>query len=331
MPENNQSGMAAKFNSINSVMDRFMPILAPTGIICGIIFPAVFVQLRPYIPWLFGTMTLTGALKLKFRDLAQAIASPLPVITFFLTAHVFMPVITLLISRLIFGGDQDTISGYVLIYSAPTAVSSFIWVTIYRGDSALCLALILLDAVLAPLIVPFTVRLLLGTEVVMDMSGMALSLVGMVLIPTIIGVTANETSRGAIPKAISPYFGPVSKICLALVIAANSSAVAPQINFENTRMYLIALMCIVFTTLGFTCGKFAGLLGGRSSIRGKPQREKQVTIFFTAGLRNISASMTLGIEFFPAAAALPTVLGIVFQQTLSAVMGKLYMGKKSGS
>ena len=325
--ENTNITMEARFGRINSLLDRLMPVLAPAGITLGILLPVFFLKLRPLVPWLFGVTTLSGALKLKTRDLLRTIKNPLPIILFFLTSHLFMPIIVMTLGRLVFGGDPDTISGYVLIYSAPTAVSGFIWISIYRGDAALSLALILIDTILSPVIVPMTVRLLLGADVVLDMTGMAFSLVGMILIPTIIGVTVNEASRGAVPKIVSPYFNAASKICLILVIAANCAPVAPQIDFSNPRVYVISVMCIGFTALGFICGTLAGVLGRRLGMLGNSPREKQTSIFFATGLRNISAAMTLGTEFFPAAAALPTVLGIVFQQTMSAVMGRLCMGK----
>jgi tagaturonate reductase len=272
-------------------------------------------------------MTLSGALKLKSRDLIQAVRNPLPILFFFLSAHFIMPIVTMLVSTLVFGNDPDTVSGYVLIYSVPTAVSCFIWVSIYRGDPALCLTMILLDSILAPLVVPLTVRLFLGTKIILDMSGMALSLLFMVVVPTLIGVITNEASRGSIPKIVTPYLNPLAKICLLLVIAANCSAVAPQINLQNTRIWIIGVMCIVFSALGFCLGKLTGLLAQRLGLWGDTPKEKQVSLFFASGLRNISAAMTLGIEFFPPAAALPAVLGIVFQQTMAAFMGRLFMGK----
>jgi predicted Na+-dependent transporter len=90
-------------------------------------------------------------------------------------------------------------------------------------------------------------------------------------------------------------------------------------------------MCIVFSALGFSFGKLIGLLSERHGLRlgllDDSPKERQVSLFYACGLRNISAAMTLGIEFFPPAAALPAVLGIVFQQTMAALMGRLYLGK----
>ena len=312
---------------LNNKLERFMPILAPFGIALGVLFPQVLINLRPFVLLLFGVMTFTGALKLKSRDLVQVIKNPLPIILFFFTVHFVMPLIVMIMGRFVFGADADTISGFVLVYAVPTAVSSFIWVLIYRGDIALSLALILLDTITSPLVVPVTIKLLLGTSILIDMNAMIITMIYMMVVPTILGVVLNEISRGFIPKVCSPYLNPLSKICLVLVIAANCSAVASQINFLNSRIWLIGAMSILFSVLGFSSGKIIGLLAQHLGLLGKNHKEKQVPLFFGSGLRNISSAITLGIEFFPPAAALPSVLGIVFQQSIAAFMGRLFMGK----
>jgi predicted Na+-dependent transporter len=268
-------------------------------------------------------MTLSGALKLRVKELGQAVRSPVPILLFFLVAHIFIPLIVFAICSLLFKSDTDTLSGYALLFAVPTAVSGFIWVSMYRGDNALALAIILIDTLLAPLVVPGTESLLLGTSIKLDMSGMTVSLIFMVVLPTVIGVSINEASRGKVPPVVSPYLNVVGKICLMLVIAANTSAVAPRIHLDDPKVYLIAVLCLGFGVLGYICSKVMGKLG-------RLPREKRVTIFFVTGLRNISAATTIAIEFFPAAAALPCLLGIVFQQVLAALMGKALMGKELG-
>lgn len=307
---------------INQLLERAMPLLAPSGVALGVLLPQIFLGLRPFIPWIFGAITLAGALKLRARELGRAVSSPLPVILFMVTAHFLMPLLVLFLSGLVFRNDPDTVSGYVLLYAVPTAVTSFIWVSIFKGEPALALAIILLDTVLAPVLTPGTVRLLLKTGVDLDMSGMAVSLIFMIAVPTIIGVFLNESSRGKIPALIGPFLAPLSKICIILLVAANSAAVAPQIRPDNPRLWIIIAVCISLSVLGFVCGKLAG-------IAGRLGREKQITLFFACGLRNTSAAMTLGIDFFPPAAALPAVLGVMFQQTIAAVLGRLLL-KKNG-
>jgi predicted Na+-dependent transporter len=110
--------------------------------------------------------------------------------------------------------------------------------------------------------------------------------------------------------------GPVSKLCLALVVAANSAAIADQIHLKEPLFWIVGVCCVFLTSLGFIGSNLTGLAGGLSA-------EKRTTLFFASGLRNVSASATLAIEFFPAAAALPAILGMLSQQILAALLGKL--------
>jgi len=265
-------------------------------------------------------MTFSGALKLTAKELGIAVRSPVVILLFFFTSHIIMPLAALLLSSLFFN-DTDLITGFVLLFAGPTAVSGFIWVSIYKGDKALGLTLILLSTILAPLIVPITLSVLIGEKVVLDMSGIAISLLFMVVIPTIIGVLINEISKTKIPKIICPGLDPLAKICLILVIAANSSVVAPNIRFNDFLIWKIALLCIFLTVLGFILAKLTGKIV-------KCNEEKSISMFFAGGLRNFSAVLTIAVAFFPEVTALPTLLCIVFQQIIAAIMGKLMIKNK---
>jgi tagaturonate reductase len=313
------SGAAGLALTLNARLERLMPVLAPAGVVLGFLLPAVFIRLRPFIPWIFGIMTLSGAIRLKAREFSLVLRDPLPIAITFFSSYLIMPLAAFLLSTLVFREAGDIIAGYVLVYSVPTAVSGFIWVNMYRGDNALALGLILISTLAAPFMVPFTVSSLLGARVALDMSGIALSLVMMVVVPTIIGIGANEISRGKIPRIIGPFLNPAAKLCLILVIAANAAAVAPRVRLNDPQVWLIAGVCVLFAAIAYCLSRLIGLV-----CRLNP--EKQVTVFFSAGLRNISAAATIAIEFFPEQAALPALLGIVFQQTMAALMGRLLLG-----
>jgi predicted Na+-dependent transporter len=309
-------------SALNHLFDRLLPLLIPCGVLAGILLPRFFILLRPFIPWLFGVMTLSGAIKLRARELGRAATDPVPVLLFFLFTHVIMPGTAFLVTRFVLRGNQDIISGYVLLFSIPTAVSGFIWVSMYGGDPALSLTIILLDTLLAPLVVPGTVFLFLGASLTLDMTGMAVSLFLMVVFPTLVGILLNEISRGKIPRIIAPYMGPAAKLCLTLVVSANTAAIAAQIHLRDPVFWIVGISCVILTVLGF----IGSCLGG---VIGKLSPAKQTTLFFASGLRNISAAATLAIEFFPDAAALPAILGMLFQQSLAALLGKLCIRRSS--
>jgi tagaturonate reductase len=311
---------AAIAEAFNSRLERLMPVLTPSGIVLGFLLPGVFVHLRPFVTLLFSIVTLSGALRLRVREIGQTLRDPLPVPLAFISIHVLMPLVALGLSSLFFQGDPDTVAGFILVYSGPTAVSGFIWVSIFRGDNALCLTLILLDTLLAPLVVPLTMSLLMGASIALNMGGIAVSLVLMVVIPTIIGVTANETSHGAIPARVCPFITPCSKLCIVLIIAANTSAAAPRVQLANPRIWAVAALCILLAAASYTVSKLICL-----AVPLRP--EKKISFFFAGGLRNISVVTTIAVEFFSEATVLPALLGIVFQQSIAAVMGRLLLGK----
>jgi tagaturonate reductase len=305
---------------INHNLERLIPITTPLAIVIGFLIPAAFTGLRPFVMYLFGIMTFSGALKLRAAELGATMRNPMPILLFFIAAHILMPVISMAVSSLVFS-DPDVVSGFVLLFAGPTAVSGFIWVLILKGDLALCLTLILLDTLLAPLVVPGSISVLMGAKVAMDMSGIAISLLFMIVIPTVIGVSVNETSRGKIPAAVSPYFDPFAKICLILVIATNASIIAPNVKFNEPLVWLVAGITVALTFTGFFLVKLVTVIG-------KCKAPKDTTLIVAAGLRNNSAVMTIAVAFFPEATVLPTLMSIIVQQSIMAVMGKVFAGKE---
>jgi tagaturonate reductase len=309
-------------NKLNWFLERAIPVTTLLGVIIGFLFPSVFINLRPLVPWLFGLLTFSGALKLRAAELGAAVRSPIPILYFFAAVHIIMPIIARFSSALFFT-DLDVISGFVLLFAGPTAVSGFFWILIYKGNKALALSLILLDTLLAPLVVPGTLLILIGTKVEMNMSGIALSLIMMIVIPTIFGVAVNEISKGKMPAQICPYLDPLSKIFLLFIIAANTSALAGKVNFGDPLVWKIAAVCILLTVIGFYLAK-------ASAVFGKCSRDKEVAITIAGGLRNNSAVMTLAVTFFPEADALPTLACLMTQQSIAAFAGKLFKKESSG-
>jgi len=312
--------MTAILHKLNDLLGRLIPVTTPLAVALGFFFPEIFGQFRPFVPWLFGMMTFSGALRLKTSELGNAVKNPLPIFLFFFSSHVLMPAAAFFSSSSV-SLTADVITGFVLLFAGPTGVSGFIWVAIFKGDRALGLTLILLDTLLAPLIVPATVYFLRGADIAMDMSGIALSLLLMIVIPTILGVAFNETSRGKIPDIICPYLDPLSKICLIMVIAANTSPVAHNIKFNEPLVWKAALLCIVLTVSGFLLAKLNGIISRSGG-------EKSVSLIISGGIRNSSAVMTIAVTFFPEMTVLPTLLSVIFQQMITALLGKVIIKRK---
>jgi predicted Na+-dependent transporter len=305
---------------LNHAMDRFIPVITPLSVALGLLFPVFFLPLRPYVILLFSIMTFSGALKLTAVELGSSVKNPAPILLFFFSSHVIMPLAALFLSSQ-FIKNSDVVAGFVVLFAGPTAVSGFIWSAIFKGDKALGLSLILLDTLLAPLVVPATLSIFMGAKIAMDMRGIAVSLIFMVVVPTIIAVALNETSKGAIPQKICPIVDPFAKFCLMLVIAANSAAIAHIIKFNDPIVWITGALCLCLTSAGFLLAKFNGSVA-------KCGNEKTTALVIAGGLRNNSAVMTIAVTFLPQAAVLPTLMSIILQQTIAAVMGRLIIRRR---
>jgi tagaturonate reductase len=309
------------FTKINAVLDTFMPLITPLGVAAGFIFAGSLLPLKPLVTYFFAYVTLMGALGLNAGDFKKALSRPLPLAAIFLCAHVLVPGVTALAARLCFPGKPDILSGYVLLMAIPTAVAGYIWTSIYHGDEAVTLTMILIDTLLAPVVTPLTVRIFANSALRIDTTGMIISLLLMVVIPSVAGVTANQISHNRMRVFVTPIGKPFSKIALFAVIAVNTAQVADKVSFSFTLLPIFALNAAL-AFLGFLSGALIAKLL-------RADRRIQVSMTFACGMRNISAALVLAINFFPPESALPVVIGIVLQQTLAAFSGWVFFRKNT--
>src|SRR4051794_2848023 len=122
-----------------------MPLITPVSVVIGVLLSAYIKDFSYLIPWIFAFMTFAGSLSSNFRALKDVMLHPLPVILGLVILHVLMPIWAWGIGHIAFSGDVYTITGLILAMVIPTGVTSFIWVSIYKGNIPLVLSLILID------------------------------------------------------------------------------------------------------------------------------------------------------------------------------------------
>ncbi len=299
-----------------------MPVLTPIGVVLGLILGSLASWMKPSVTWMFAFVTFTGALGISSSSFLTVVKKPKNILIFFLGANITMPILAWLLATLFFGSDPAVVTGYVLLLSIPSAVSGYIWSAIYKGNGALSLTLILVSTIMAPLLTPFTINLLTQSSVIIDTNSMILSLLKMVVIPSLLGVLLNSLTKGKVTANLAPSLKPFSKIALFFVIIINTSLVSERLLADASWAYLpIALLCAFLAAIVYPMTYILVKLA-------KISHEENISITLATSLRNISAALVLAIEFFPAQTALPVIFGVVFQQTICAFMGKLLFEKK---
>ena len=153
---------------------------------------------------------------------------------------------------LVFPQDSLTVTGLLLATVIPTGITSFVWVSIYKGNIGLALSIILIDTVLSPFIVPTSLSLFVGQKVEMDVWVIMNGLLFMVVIPSLIGMLCNQLSKGKVKDTIGVHLSPFAKIGIGVVVAINSSAVAPYLKNIDLKLIFIAVSVLFIALSGFS-------------------------------------------------------------------------------
>jgi len=308
------NGLLSSLARINHALEKIMPLITPSAIVVGVLLDERLRSFEQWVPWIFAAMTLIGSLKTSFADMVRVIARPGKLIALMLILHAVMPLIGWGAGHLFFPDDPYLITGYVLLFAIPTGVVSVVWVTIYGGNLSLTLALILIDTLLSPLLVPATLHVLMGTTVPIETWSMMKGLLWMVVLPSIAGMLLNQWTRGGVNRTWGPPLAPLVKVGLFVVVAINGSTIAYDLKHADAKLLGVIFVTLITVILGYVIG------WGVSAWR-RWGREDSIAVQFNSGMRNLSAGAVLAIQYFPAAVSLPVISGMLFQQILAATFG----------
>lgn len=287
-----------------------MPLLTPLGVILGLLFCDFFRPFKPAVNFLFGFLTLINGMGVAVGDFAKVFSKRRAILSFLVCSYIAIPLLYTLVSRPLF--SSETAIGFTLLAATPTAVVGTIWSSIYGGNRALSLALLVLGTLLAPFATPLIVSLLSRESVAIDSVGMMTSLLLMVLLPSFAGILINFLTKGHCNDHVSPALKPFTKLALVLVITINTSQVAREMIADlSVHFLLIAVAAVSFFFTSY-------ILTYRMASAMKLEKEDAISVTFASSMKNISASMVLAIDFFPPQSVPPVLTGILLQQTTGA-------------
>ncbi|MDF1511224.1 bile acid:sodium symporter family protein [Robertmurraya sp. DFI.2.37] len=305
---------------LNKILEKLLPFLTPASVVLGVIFSTALWSFEAAVPWIFAMMTFSGAINSSFKSLQNAIAHPLPILTAVFILHLLMPTWAGFVGHMTFPTDHLTITGFILGAAIPTGITSFIWIAMNKGNTGLALSIILIDTLLSPFIVPYSVMLFVGESVSMDMYGIMKGLVLMIVLPSLAGLLVNHFTKDTSRQQLSSILSPLAKLGIIVVVMINSASIAPS--FQTIDFKLVMIGFIVFG-IAFSGYLFSFVLAKILHFR----EEETITLLYTGGMRNISAGAVIAVSFFPSAVAVPVVIGMLFQQVIASFYGFLISKK----
>lgn len=301
--------------NFNTWLQRWIAVLTPLSLVVGVMLHSVGEHLLFLVSWLFAFITFVAGLGMNSKEVRLVVKHPGVVLVTIAFLHILMPAWAYILSKLVFDDHLLTI-GFVLAVAVPTGVTSVIWVTISKGNLPLCLSIILVDTLLAPVIMPAILHVIVGEAIAVDTSSLILNLIWMILVPTLLGILLNELTKGKLPQVLRPKLAPFSKLSLFGIVAINGSAVAPYVKEFSWELIGIILLVFFVAASGYAAALLIGHLIWKDVVI-------STTIMYVGGMRNIATGVVIATTYFPAKVAMPVVFGMLFQQVLASFYSKV--------
>ena len=299
-----------------------MGVLVLAAAVVALAVPDLFSGIKPtVINPLLGIIMFGMGMALKPEDFRIVLSRPKDVIIGCLAQFTIMPLLAWTLSR-VFALDEALAVGVVLVGCCPGGTASNVITYLAKGDLALSVGMTAVSTVLAPVMTPLLVWLLAGKTVDVDVAGMLLSILWVVILPIVAGLTIKWLWPKLTEKATA-YLPAVSSLAIAFIVLIVISA--------NAHKLLLGGMVIVaVVVLHNLCGLGLGYLIGRLLHLPAPKRK---AISIEVGMQNsglASSLATLHFATYPMA-TIPGAIFSVWHNISGAIVARIYARKVTES
>ena len=176
---------------------------------------------------------------------------------------------------------------------------------------ALSVSLTAVSTVISPILTPIITLLLIGNQIQFNPVDMFISIIGIVIVPIILGLILNYKFPNFCEK-LKDYLPTISSIVICLIVAGVIGANKQAILTSSTIILIvITLQYILAMLLGFGIGYLAGM-----------DRKQMITVAIELAFQNSGLSTSLAKTHFPnlSAATVPGALYSVFQNFVGSIL-----------
>ena len=281
-------------------LSEYMGVLVLAAALLALTFPNVLQQIRPtFINYLLGVVMFGMGLTLNLTDFKIVFSRPKDVITGCLAQFTIMPLLAWVLAT-VFRLDEALALGVVLVGCCPGGTASNVITYLAKGDLALSVGMTGVSTLLAPLLTPLLTWALAGKTVDVDVAGMLLSILWVVILPIVVGLTVKWIWPKFTEKA-TDYLPAVSSIAIALIVAI-------VIGANASKLMAGGLVIVGVVVLHNLCGLSLGYLIGRMLGLSEPKKR---AISIEVGMQNSGLASSLATIHF-AAYPLATIPGAIF-------------------
>ncbi|KAK7815933.1 sodium/pyruvate cotransporter bass2 [Quercus suber] len=318
-PSGTPSGMSP-YERVIETLTTLFPVWVILGTIIGISKPAAVISYpfsaalmdeKSSVTWLqtdlftlgLGFLMLSMGLTLTFEDFRRCMRNPWTVGVGFLAQYLIKPMLGFVIA-LTLKLSAPLATGLILVSCCPGGQASNVATYISKGNVALSVLMTTCSTIGAIIMTPLLTKLLAGQLVPVDAAvssdGLAISTFQVVLVPTIIGVLANEYFPKFTSKivTVTPLIG---VILTTLLCASPIGQVSDVLKTQGAQLVLpVAILHIAAFALGYWISKISF---GESTSR---------TISIECGMQSSALGFLLAQKHFTnPLVAVPSAVSVV--------------------
>ncbi len=301
-------------------ISEYMSILVLAAAVLALVFPAMLQQIpTKAINYLLGVVMFGMGLTLNLQDFRIVFSRPKDVIIGCLAQFTIMPLLAWGLSRL-FSLDEALALGVVLVGCCPGGTASNVITYLAKGDLALSVGMTGVSTLLAPLLTPLLTWALAGKSVNVDIVSMFLSILWVIIVPIVIGLTIKGLWPKFTEKA-TDYLPAFSSLVIAFIVAI---VIAASANKLMAGGWIIILVVMLHNICGLSLGYLIGRLLGLSET-------KKRAISIEVGMQNSGLASSLATIHFAAypLATIPGAIFSVWHNLSGALVARLYTRKQT--
>ncbi|XP_041990748.1 sodium/pyruvate cotransporter BASS2, chloroplastic-like isoform X1 [Salvia splendens] len=297
---NNTPSQMSQYEKIIETLTTLFPVWVILGTIIGIYKPSMVTWLETDLFTLgLGFLMLSMGLTLTFEDFRRCLRNPWTVGIGFLAQYIIKPMLGFLIAMTL-KLSAPLATGLILVSCCPGGQASNVATYISKGNVALSVLMTTCSTIGAIIMTPLLTKLLAGQLVPVDAAGLAISTFQVVLVPTIIGVLANEFFPKFTSKivTVTPLIG---VILTTLLCASPIGQVAEVLKSQGAQLILpVAFLHAAAFFLGYLVSKISF---GESTSR---------TISIECGMQSSALGFLLAQKHFTnPLVAVPSAVSVV--------------------
>ncbi|CAL1359381.1 unnamed protein product [Linum trigynum] len=299
VPSSSPAGMS-QYEKIIETLTTLFPLWVILGTIIGIYKPAAVTWLQTDLFTVgLGFLMLSMGLTLTFEDFRRCLRNPWTVGVGFLAQYLIKPLLGFAIASAL-KLSAPLATGLILVSCCPGGQASNVATYISKGNVALSVLMTTCSTIGAIIMTPLLTKLLAGQLVPVDAAGLALSTFQVVLVPTILGVLANEF----FPKFTSKIISVTPLIGVLLTTLLCASPIGQVADVLKTQGVQLILPVAVLHAAAFAIGYFISKLSfGESTSR---------TISIECGMQSSALGFLLAQKHFTnPLVAVPSAVSVV--------------------